>query len=229
MFVPNAEQATIEAPRQVRPFDQMVAILFKHMGSPAASLMHASVGISGEAGELVLAVATQDRTNIIEELGDARFYVQAVLNMYGWDLEAFSPEDYKAADNMIVAAPVPGTLPSFIMAVSFQVVAADVLDIVKKQWVYNKPLDEAALFDALGKLVSLYRGLLMLLSITEDTVQDHNRAKLAKRYPDGVYSDADAVARADKTEPVLLPAEPATMSNPAIEGNPPFIFTNNAA
>ena len=37
------------------PYDQMVANLFKHMGSREASLLHAAIGISGETAELLVA------------------------------------------------------------------------------------------------------------------------------------------------------------------------------
>lgn len=37
------------------PYDQMVANLFKRMGSREASLLHAAVGLSGETAELLAA------------------------------------------------------------------------------------------------------------------------------------------------------------------------------
>lgn len=73
------------------PYAQMVQNLFKTMGSDPASLMHAAVGCAGEAGELLDACKKYwvynkplDVNNVLEELGDLTFYMQAVMNMFGW-------------------------------------------------------------------------------------------------------------------------------------------------
>lgn len=63
--------------------------------SPAhLELLHATLGISGEAGEVVDAVKKSifynkplDIENIVEELGDILFYVQALATLVGSDLE----------------------------------------------------------------------------------------------------------------------------------------------
>jgi NTP pyrophosphatase (non-canonical NTP hydrolase) len=51
-------------------------------------LLHAALGICGEAGELADAIKRHviygkdlDLKNVIEELGDLRFYLQAVANL----------------------------------------------------------------------------------------------------------------------------------------------------
>lgn len=73
-------------------FEHMVANLFKNMDDPIASLLHATIGISGEAGELLDAVKKTwvygkalDGRNVIEELSDLRFYYQAALLILGLD------------------------------------------------------------------------------------------------------------------------------------------------
>lgn len=70
-------------------YDQMVLQLFKAEGA-AAMLNHAAMGVAGEAGELIDAIKKHtvygkplDRENIIEELGDLRFYIQAMQNVLG--------------------------------------------------------------------------------------------------------------------------------------------------
>lgn len=70
-------------------YDQMVLQLFKADTAPGM-LSHAALGIAGEAGELVDAIKKHtiygkplDRENVIEELGDLRFYIQAVQNVLG--------------------------------------------------------------------------------------------------------------------------------------------------
>ena len=69
-------------------YDQFVLQLFK-ADTPAMMGMHAALGVAGEAGELADAIKKHcvygkplDRENIIEELGDLRFYMQAVQNLY---------------------------------------------------------------------------------------------------------------------------------------------------
>src|SRR3972149_1498460 len=69
-------------------YDYFVQQLFKPMTEPMMAL-HAAIGICGEAGELADAIKKEyiygkkrDRENIVEELGDLRFYIQAVMNHY---------------------------------------------------------------------------------------------------------------------------------------------------
>lgn len=70
-------------------YDSFVALLFKQMTTPLMYL-HAALGVAGEAGELVDAIKKEhiygkptDRANIVEELGDLRFYIQSVQQLYG--------------------------------------------------------------------------------------------------------------------------------------------------
>ena len=69
-------------------YDAFVAMLFKQQSMDYMAL-HAALGVCGEAGELADAVKkeviygkTLDRKNIVEELGDLRFYIQAVMQIY---------------------------------------------------------------------------------------------------------------------------------------------------
>lgn len=69
-------------------YREFVAALAKPMGSETLDILHAAVGVSGEAGELLDAVKKTwaynkplDRENIVEELGDLRFYMQHLMNV----------------------------------------------------------------------------------------------------------------------------------------------------
>lgn len=84
--------------------------------------------------------------------------------------------------------------------------AGEALDISKKVWVYGKPLDVRHLIEELGDLRFYYQAALNLLGITDEDVQAQNFQKLRVRYADGKYSDAQAIARADKA-PAPLSAE----------------------
>ena len=73
---------------QIR-YDQFVRQLFKADTEPMMAL-HAALGVCGEAGELADAIKKQyiygkqvNISNIIEELGDLKFFIQAVMNHYG--------------------------------------------------------------------------------------------------------------------------------------------------
>ena len=70
-------------------YDQFVYQLFK-ADTYREQLYHATLGVCSEAGELSDAVKKHlaygkplDLHNVIEELGDLRFYMQAIQNMLG--------------------------------------------------------------------------------------------------------------------------------------------------
>lgn len=70
-------------------YDQFVRWLFKP-GTAQVMGLHCALGVCGEAGELGDAIKKEyiygkprDLENIIEELGDLEFYLQAVRNHYG--------------------------------------------------------------------------------------------------------------------------------------------------
>jgi len=70
-------------------YDMFVLQLLK-ADTEAMMKLHVVLGVCGEAGELADAIKKEviyrkpiDRTNIIEELGDLRFYIQGVQNLYG--------------------------------------------------------------------------------------------------------------------------------------------------
>lgn len=66
-------------------FENHVSILFKKMDKPEDEIMHAAIGVAGEGGEILDAVKKMwaynkelDLTNVIEELGDLEFYMEAL-------------------------------------------------------------------------------------------------------------------------------------------------------
>lgn len=76
-------------------YAEFVAGRFKAMETDTLTRLHAAVGISGEAGELLDAVKkawayqkSLDVANVHEELGDILFYVQAMCNQFGWTFES---------------------------------------------------------------------------------------------------------------------------------------------
>jgi NTP pyrophosphatase (non-canonical NTP hydrolase) len=75
--------------------------------------------------------------------------------------------------------------------------AGELLDAVKKHWVYNKPLDRTNVIEELGDLEFYMAAMRLVLGVSRDQVLQANVDKLCKRYPAG-YTDAAAAARADK-------------------------------
>lgn len=86
------------------------------------------------------------------------------------------------------------------MAIGVSGEAGELIDAVKKHWVYGKELDRANIIEELGDLEFYMAGIRLILGIARHDVLLANRAKLAQRYGDS-YSDAAAIARADKLEP----------------------------
>lgn len=63
-------------------------VILNSLTAPRCELLHAVMGVAGEAGELVDAIKKHimyekplDRANVVEELGDLRFYMQAIQNL----------------------------------------------------------------------------------------------------------------------------------------------------
>lgn len=79
--------------------------------------------------------------------------------------------------------------------------SGELIDITKKSWIYEKPLDIEHILEEMGDLRWYYQGMLNLLGLTDEDIQAVNTVKLLKRYPDGVYSNERAIARADKAAP----------------------------
>lgn len=75
--------------------------------------------------------------------------------------------------------------------------AGELLDAIKKTWVYGKSLDRANIIEELGDIEFYVEALRGLLDITREEVIAANIAKLQVRYPTH-YTDALALARLDK-------------------------------
>lgn len=90
----------------MKSYRQFVMRLFKdgeHLPTDPIKLaqVHAAIGISGEAGELLDAVKKcwaydqdLDIENVLEECGDLLFYITAMLDTLGYDLEDAEKHNY---------------------------------------------------------------------------------------------------------------------------------------
>jgi NTP pyrophosphatase (non-canonical NTP hydrolase) len=77
--------------------------------------------------------------------------------------------------------------------------AGEVVDAVKKTWIYGKELDRENVLEECGDLLFYISALLAETGFTIEDAMAHNMEKLAKRYPIG-YTDKAAIERADKVE-----------------------------
>lgn len=71
-----------------------VARLFVKPTDSVGRMVHAAMGAASEAGELISPVKAHwiygrdlDKDNILEEAGDALFYIQALLAELGWSID----------------------------------------------------------------------------------------------------------------------------------------------
>lgn len=90
------------------------------------------------------------------------------------------------------------TLNALHMAVGISGEAGELLDTIKKVWVYNKQADEQNIKEELGDLMFYIQGMANIFGWTLEKIIAENQDKLTKRYPT-TYTDAAAIARADKT------------------------------
>lgn len=75
--------------------------------------------------------------------------------------------------------------------------AGELLDAVKKTFIYNKPLDKENAKEELGDLLWYISLACRTLDVSFEEIMQMNIDKLTKRYPEK-YTDIDAIARADK-------------------------------
>jgi NTP pyrophosphatase (non-canonical NTP hydrolase) len=98
----------------------------------------------------------------------------------------------------IIASLTPEKADAWHMASCIPGEAGELFDAVKKNVIYNKPLDRANVIEELGDLEFYMEGLRQNLGITREETIAANITKLSKRYEGLQYSDTAAQLRADK-------------------------------
>lgn len=163
-----------------------------------AHILHMAVGISGEAGELLSAIANLtvfgnalDKDNVVEELGDMEFYMEGLRAGMGITREECLQvkADAVAFDNLL-------------NSIMISITAGDLLDLVKKATIHSKNVDRFKILQELGRLEVYMDGLRTVVGLTREQCIQANVNKLVAganaRYASGQYSDEQAHARADK-------------------------------
>ena len=165
-------------------------------------MLHMAIGISTEVAELMTGVinlalseemgepkhvAEAHKENIKEELGDILFYVTGlnlaigrIESLYCDDV-AFEPHDLPECDLSTVG------------------IAGELLDILKKHCIYNKPLDLDALITMNRHMDNSLFFVAEKYGWVRRQIIRANIDKLCVRY-DGGYTDHAAQKRADKPE-----------------------------
>lgn len=103
------------------------------------------------------------------------------------------------------------------MAVGVAGEAGELLDALKKCWVYGKEMDRDNVIEELGDLEFYMQGLRLLIGASRDEVLQANYVKLKQRYGDS-YTDEKAIDRADKKLEIIdvtNPAQPVSDSDVA--------------
>lgn len=163
----------------VKPGEDIVAAMTPHK----AHMLHMAVGLVDEAIELLGATG---RANVLEELGDAKFYLEGLYIGMNWSKsESSAKTDTNAVADLLIVLTASG----------------EVLGDVKRYAIQNKTLDQEKLRDDMYTVHQLLNALTELYGFTDDEIHTANYLKLKggekARYANG-YSDEAAAARADK-------------------------------
>ena len=78
--------------------------------------------------------------------------------------------------------------------------AGEVADLIKKEVHYGKPTFLEDILEELGDVRFYLQAVMNLYGVSEQAILDYNAEKLMKRYPSGLFSKEDAIARKDKEE-----------------------------
>ena len=88
-------------PKQInlKEYQKFVKKVAKKFGSPTEEIMTWGLGISGEAGDVASCIkktfahGNDQKTGIRENIGDTFWYMAAICNFFGWDLEEIIGEN----------------------------------------------------------------------------------------------------------------------------------------
>lgn len=155
-------------------------------------LLHMAIGAEGEVNELINNTGLD---NIIEECGDLEFfltgmYINTTEFGVGWN------------SNRILShhvLPLYNSQDVLEHAYSMSDKTNEMLDLIMKHAIRNKPLDTVKISEILRRLQYDLATIYKYLNVTRAEVLEANKKKLDKRYKDG-YSDKAAQERADKID-----------------------------
>lgn len=100
----------------------------------------------------------------------------------------------------ILQSMTPGQAHLLHMAIGICGEAGELIDAIKKNVIYGKPLDFANVIEELGDIEFYLEGFRQGLGLSREVTILTNMDKLSVRYPDYKYTDTSAITRADKEE-----------------------------
>ncbi len=101
-------------------------------------------------------------------------------------------------EDMVARLANPTEYPLVHAALGIAGEAGEIVDVVKKNYAYKKPIDMAHLEEELGDVMYYIVMMTLFAGISLEDCLRKNIEKLNKRYPTGSYSNQDAIDRADK-------------------------------
>jgi hypothetical protein len=156
---------------------------------PNERLLHAAMGLVTETGELYELTSEQHE---LEELGDICWYLALAYDVLGLDWDADKIVDDESQVTLRGANPLE----------SLTIYSSELLDMLKKNIFYGKPLDMEVVISLVSNMkLALIVGTDMNDSCPHyfDEVVDANIKKLQKRYPEK-FSEEAAINRDVKAE-----------------------------
>lgn len=185
-----------------------------------AAVLHAAMGMGSEPAELASTIASYmggegmlDVANLIEETGDIIWFAALLADTEGLQLETLHNPDYLVVE-FSATEKLKGLPVRFVVGVAAMRLIAriePIMTMYKAHAFYGKPRSLESLKEMLAKFLAAWMNFIEVVrfdldkEVTYDRVLGQNIAKLAKRYPDK-YSDAAAIARADKVEEITIKA-----------------------
>ncbi len=147
-------------------------------------LLHCSIGICTEAGELVEAFYEKDLVNKGEEIADQMWYVSNLARMLNLDINIFNHD--KDCAKKIISQKI-------LIDLSYNY-SSELLDIFKKHIYYGKELDLKDIERKLITIVSNLNNLVDILDLEMEKLLENNIEKLKIRFPDK-FSQENALNR----------------------------------
>lgn len=182
-----------------------------HIGAINPDLMHASIGLTTESGELLNALhvvarkgGTLDTINLIEELGDVMWYVAVACHALATDIGAIRLE--LTPTYLRAMAGAEPTLQDVAIALSTE--AAGVGDILKRTVFYGAALNTTGLIELLKSIITLVEVGCLHLDTNIEAACAINIAKLQRRFPNR-FTSAQAIERDLVSERAVLEGGPA--------------------
>lgn len=99
---------------------------------------------------------------------------------------------------VILAESTPEDMHQIHMGIGVSSEAGELLDALKKHWVYRRELDLENVEEELGDIEFFLEGLRVSVGLTREQCLEANERKLRKRYPKKRFSNEDAQERKDK-------------------------------